>query len=275
TDEENTKWPIRMLVKTGGGSEEAGKAEGIHWHMNIANEIDYIATDERRQEISWVSIKDHEVNVREYVSEDNPLDTEELSNYEMRRMDCIDCHNRPTHIYQTPSQAMNHAFAGGRIDATLPSAKRIGVEALIGDYSRKDSALVGIQKQITEAYQNEYPEVLASRKADVEQMIAEVQEIYRRNFFPEMGVKWDVYPDNIGHFWSPGCYRCHDGKHVSADGSTISHDCNSCHIIISQGSGTDGQPIDPNGLEFKHPEDIEEAWKEMACSECHTGDSQL
>ena len=90
-----------------------------------------------------------------------------------------------------------------------------------------------------------------------------------------MKVRWDVYPDNIGHFLNPGCYRCHNGSLVSEGGYRISNDCNSCHIILSQGKQTDGEMINPMGLEFKHPVDIEEAWKEMACSECHTGTSQL
>lgn len=274
-DEENTKWSIRMLIKTGGGSEQAGVAEGIHWHMNIANEIDYIATDEQRQEIAWVRIKDREGNVREYINETNPIDPEELEQYEMRRMDCIDCHNRPTHIYLSPSRAMNQAFTAGWIDPTLPSAKRIGIEALIEDYSTKDSALIAIESRILETYENEYPDVLDARKEAVENLISGVQEIYRRNFFPRMGVRWDVYPDNIGHFLAPGCYRCHNGSFVSEDGHTISNECSNCHIIIAQGTEDDLQVIDPSGLEFRHPVDIGEAWKELVCSECHTGTSQL
>ncbi len=274
-DEENTSWPIRMLIKTGGGSQEAGIAEGIHWHMNIANEVDYIATDDKRQEIAWVRIKDFEGNVREYMNEENPIEPGDFSNYEMRRMDCIDCHNRPTHVYRTPSKAVNKALSVGEIDRSLPDAKKIAIEALIGDYTTKDSALTEIDTQITAAYAEQYPEILETKKQAVEQMVAGVQEIYYRNFFPEMRVKWDVYPDNIGHFSSPGCYRCHNGSFSTEDGQTISNDCSTCHIIISQGAGANGNLISPGGLEFKHPVDIEEAWKEMACSDCHTGTSQL
>ncbi len=275
-DEENTYWPIRLLIKTGGGSKDSGLAEGIHWHMNIANEIDYIATDPERQEIAWVRIKDHQGRVREYVNENNPLGPEELGKFETRRMDCIDCHNRPTHVYRAPSKAVNQFLSTGTIDKTLPSAKRIAIEALIGEYPTRDSAFVAIAERIHEAYDSEYPDVLNARAQDVDNMIAGVQEIYRRNFFPEMKVKWDVYPDNIGHFLSPGCYRCHNGSFVSEeDGSTITSDCKACHVIISQGPGSDGDMISPAGLEFQHPVDIDDAWREMACSECHTGTSQL
>lgn len=274
-DEENSRWDIRMLIKTGGGSKEAGLAEGIHWHMNLANEVDYIATDEQRQEMAWVRIKDHKGQVKEFFNEDNPIEPEELGQYEMRRMDCIDCHNRPTHIYRSPSKAVNKAMCMGEIDRTLPSAKRIAIEVLIGEYTTKDSAFVAIENHIREAYAEEYPDVLETRAKEIEKMIAAVQEIYRRNFFPEMKVRWDTYPDNIGHFHSPGCYRCHNGRFVSEDGEVISNDCRSCHIIFSQGPEQTTERVDPHGLEFKHPVDIEEAWREMACSECHTGTSQL
>ncbi|RMF57910.1 MAG: cytochrome C, partial [Calditrichaeota bacterium] len=257
------------------GSKEAGVAEGIHWHMNIANEIDYIATDEKRQEIAWVRVKDHQGKVREYVNQDNPIDPEDFGKYEIRRMDCIDCHNRPTHIILSPSRAVNQALASGAIDPRLPEAKRIAVEALIGEYTSTDSALVAIAEHIRQEYEEGYPEVFASKKAEIDQMVASVQEIYRRNFFPEMGARWDVYPDNIGHFRSPGCYRCHNGQFVSKDGKVISNDCTSCHVIIAQGQGTDSQFISPEGLEFKHPVDIDEEWRETSCSDCHDGTAQL
>ena len=274
-DEENTKWSIRMLIKTGGGSMEAGIAEGIHWHMNIANEVDYIATDKQRQEIAWVRVKDNQGNVREYMSEDNPIEPADFSKYEMRRMDCIDCHNRPTHIYLSPGKAINLAFSAGRIDPSLPSANRIAIESLIEEYTSKDSAIVSIANKIRESYEDRYPDISETRKDAIDTLISEIQEIYRRNFFPDMNVRWDVYPDNIGHFLSPGCYRCHDGRHVSEDGSVISDDCNNCHIILSQGTESGNQIINPNGLEFQHPVDIDNIWREMACSECHTGTSQL
>lgn len=276
TDEENTRWDIRMLIKTGGGSKETGVAEGIHWHMNIANKIDYIATDEQRQEIVWVRMEDSEGNVREYFNEDNPIEPEEIANHEKRTMDCIDCHNRPTHIFNSPSRAVNKALSTGAIDPSLSSAKRIAVEALIAEeYSTEDSAHIAIEQYIKEAYSDEYPELMETRQDDITRMVSATQNIYSKNFFPHMNVRWDVYPDNIGHFLSPGCYRCHNGRLVSEEGVAISSDCKSCHIILSQGTETDSLVIAPGGLEFRHPIDIGEAWKEIACSDCHTGTSQL
>jgi hypothetical protein len=171
-------------------------------------------------------------------------------------MDCIDCHNRPAHIYRPPSQAVNVAMATGRIDPKLPNIKKKAVEALTTEYSSTEEANTKIAGH------------LANFDAAT---IAEVQKIYSQNFFPKMKVNWRAYPNNIGHTIFPGCYRCHDGKHKSPDGKVISHDCNSCHIIIGQGNGSEAGTISAQGLEFKHPVDIADAWREMNCAECHTG----
>jgi len=149
-------------------------------------------------------------------------------------------------------------MATGRIDPKLPSVKKNTVAALTGDYKTSAEAL---QK-------------IAAKLKDYDaKTVAEVQKIYSQNFFPEMNVNWRKYPNNIGHTIFPGCYRCHDGKHKSADGKVVSHDCNSCHTIIAQGSGDQLASISPQGLDFQHPTDIGDLWKEMNCAECHNGGS--
>ncbi|MDP4193180.1 MAG: cytochrome c3 family protein, partial [Bacteroidota bacterium] len=98
------------------------------------------------------------------------------------------------------------------------------------------------------------------------------QRAVSANIFPEMKVRWDAYPNQIGHLTFNGCFRCHDDKHVSDDGKVISKDCNLCHIINAQGTTKDMQVAKVNeALEFKHPSDIGDAWKESLCTECHTG----
>jgi hypothetical protein len=89
--------------------------------------------------------------------------------------------------------------------------------------------------------------------------------------FPEMKVSWKEYPDHIGHMITPGCFRCHNGDHQNEQGQSITRDCNSCHTIIAQGPGRDVTSVNTGGLEFKHPEDIDEEWKETRCNECHEG----
>ena len=102
-----------LQVHVGGGSERLGIAQGIHWHMNVANEIEYIATDDKRQVIPWVRVKDRSGNVREYTAEG--VTPEQLAKGERRRMDCMDCHNRPSHpMAATPERAVDERSRAAR-----------------------------------------------------------------------------------------------------------------------------------------------------------------
>jgi hypothetical protein len=270
-DEQNTRWPIRMLIKTGGGSKEAGIAEGIHWHMNIANRVEYIARDATRQDIPWVRITDTRTGEsREYASTDSPLTEEERAGAEVRVMDCMDCHNRPSHIYRSPKYSMNAAMEAGRIDATLPAVKRLGIEVLSAQYPSTADAMRAIEQALTSFYREQHPEVERDRGPAVARAVSEIQQIYRTNQFPEMKVRWDTYADNIGHLVFPGCYRCHDGNHQSPDGTAITHACTACHTIAAQGKPEALEfATSVDGLTFAHPIDIGDAWQVMKCSDCH------
>jgi nitrate/TMAO reductase-like tetraheme cytochrome c subunit len=252
-DEQNSPWTIRLLMKVGGGDPEHGPVGGIHWHMNIANTVEYIASDTARQVIPWVRLTDATGKTTVFQSEDKPLTEEQITAATPRRMDCIDCHNRPSHNYQAPARAVNVAMATGRISPKIPNIKKLAVEALTAEYATTGEAMQKIAEKVPA------------------EAVAEVQKIYRQNFFPSMKVNWRVYPNNIGHTIFPGCYRCHDGKHKSADGRVISHDCNACHTILAQGRGEQLQQISAAGFEFQHPTDIADMWKEINCAECHTG----
>lgn len=252
-DEQNSPWTIRLLMKIGGGDPGFGPVGGIHWHMNIAHKVEYIATDEARQKIPWVRVTDRDGKVTVYESTEEPLTPEQVAAATPRRMDCIDCHNRPSHNFQPPARAVNVAMATGRISTNIPYIKKLAVEALTAEYATTEEAMQKIAEKVPA------------------EAVAEVQKIYRQNFFPEMKVNWRVYPNNIGHTIFPGCYRCHDGKHKSADGRLISHDCNACHTILAQGRGEQLQQISAAGFEFQHPTDIGDMWREINCAECHTG----
>src|ERR1044071_7688302 len=129
-DEKNTLSQTRMLINTGGGKPDSGKVEGIHWHMNIANEITYISSDDHRQVIPYVRAKDQDGNIAEYKVAGFKMLPQEIDGAQKRRMDCVDCHNRPSHIYQSPDKAVNDAMLAGRLDASLPYLKLQAVEAL-------------------------------------------------------------------------------------------------------------------------------------------------
>jgi len=273
-DEKNTRWEINLLIRTGGGSPESGLTEGIHWHMNISNRVEYIATDEKRQEIPWVRITNLKTGeVTEYMSTEKPLSEKEIAGANIRKMDCMDCHNRPTHIFHSPSYSVNLALGTGKIDSTLPFIKSTGVNLLAANYPSTDSALNAIENGVKKFYQDNYPKLTNDKEDAISRAIVELQNIYRNNFFPEMKVRWDIYPNNIGHLNFPGCYRCHDGLHKSADGKMITNECIACHTIIGQGKPQKmAFSMEPKGLVFQHPEDIGEVWQEMKCSDCHTGE---
>ncbi|MBI2618601.1 MAG: NapC/NirT family cytochrome c [Ignavibacteriales bacterium] len=269
-DEINTKWTMNLLMKIGGGNIEAGPTSGIHWHMNINNEVTYIALDTARSVIPWVRVRSRDGVEQVYRSTEFDVSEEELQKGQKRRMDCVDCHNRPTHIYHPPARSINHVMELGWIDRTLPFIKSVGVQALEHSYASKQGALDSIRATVEEFYRSNYPDLYGKRKQDIDRVVTELQTIYRRNYFPEMKHDWRQYPDHIGHMYSAGCFRCHDGKHISDDGQLLSRDCNSaCHTILSQQFEKEPLRLSLAGIDYRHPVDIGDAWKEMNCSDCH------
>ena len=272
-DETNSEWPISMLIKTGGGDPKAGGEEGIHWHMNIGVEVEYIARDEQRREIPWVKITDKRTGRQTvYQDADDPLTTDEIAVASRRVMDCMDCHNRPSHIFRSPDTAIDEMIRVGRIDRGLPYVKTAAVRAMGEEYDSREQALEAIANQMTDFYLSEYPEAYAERRVAIDDAIVATQEAYANNIFPTMRTDWADYPDNIGHMESIGCMRCHGGNHRSPEGRVLTAECEACHIILSQGSGESFEMAGAApGLRFRHPEDIAEMWTEVGCYECHQG----
>jgi hypothetical protein len=271
-DRDNTRWTISLLMRTGGGMTETGPAEGIHWHMNIANTLEYVHLDRQRQSIPWIRVTDQEGNVTEYFSTDYNIAPEEIATMEKRVFDCMDCHNRPTHVYHPPVRAVSRSMALNRINRDLPYIRRVAVEALVKEYENREIAHASIEEYITGYYTENYPEVMETNADAVRSTIEELHRVYSRNFFPEMRVSWRAYPDNIGHMNVPGCFRCHAGNMVSPGGKQISSDCNICHTILTQGEGPQTGLLVLDGLDFEHPVDIGDAWQYAACHTCHTGE---
>ncbi|HYV73962.1 MAG TPA: NapC/NirT family cytochrome c [Candidatus Binatia bacterium] len=270
TDEQNTPRVLRLLIKTGGGDPSLGQGTGgIHWHMNISNKITYFASDEQRQVIPWVRLEDSKGNVTEFVSKDNPPNQAQIDKADKRRMDCIDCHNRPTHIYLPPDVSVDRAMAAGSIDPSLPFIKAQGVDALVADYKTQDEGTKAIADKITKYYQDKYPQIASAKSDKVSAAVTELQRIYTTTFFPTMKVNWKTHPNNIGHMYYPGCFRCHDGNHVSKDGRVISKDCNACHTLLDQEEGQ-SHLAQVQAQQFKHPVDLGDL-AAVNCADCHTG----
>jgi hypothetical protein len=176
----------------------------------------------------------------------------------------MDCHNRPTHIYQSPNSAVDLALGMGRLDPTMPDLKSEAVKALLLPAATEEEGLQKVATSLHARYEND---------PRLRNAIEEVQRIYKDNFFPEMKANWKIYPNNIGHKEWPGCFRCHDGEHVPADGkrNIKANDCNACHVILAQGSGKQLENLNAKGQPFAHPGGD---FGEMKCNECHTGGPQ-
>jgi nitrate/TMAO reductase-like tetraheme cytochrome c subunit len=269
SDEKNSVQQIRMLLKTGGGDPTTGAPGGIHWHMNIANEITYVATDEKRQVIPYVHVKDMQGRVTEYFSKDTPPTKDQIAKGTRHRMDCIDCHNRPTHIYVPPDRAVDESLLAGRLDASLPFIKQQAISTLTNLYNTTPAALEGIASDLHKFYLTKYPDLDKSRQTDINNAVREVQRIYSSTTFPEMKLDWKTHPNNIGHFYYSGCFRCHDGQHFSADGRVIRKDCDACHTMLEQNPGAT-KLIASQGAPFKHPVDLGDL-TQVSCADCHTG----
>ncbi len=269
-DEKNTPRQIRMLINTGGGEPVQGMPSGIHWHMNIANKITYIAIDPQRQVIPWMQVQDMQGHITVYESKESALKPDQIRTLPRRLMDCVDCHDRPSHIFTPPDLSVDQAMLAGKVDPTLPYIKQQGVAALTGKYDSKDQALKSIATTISNFYQSKYAALYARNRAAVDQAVQQLQYIYSNTFFPYMKVDWRTHVNNIGHLYAPGCFRCHDGQHVSADGKVVGKDCNSCHTVLSE--AVSGVPLMDNehGVPFQHPVDIGDL-TQVNCSDCHTG----
>ncbi|MDA8413619.1 MAG: NapC/NirT family cytochrome c [Desulfobacteraceae bacterium] len=273
-DRDNTPWRIGLNLKIGPPQAAHGLSEGIHWHINPRVRIEYNATDPARQQIPWVRYTNLDSGVVKIFLDKGPsADGKSLPRGEIRTMDCIDCHNRPSHLYRSPAQFINAAMTSGRIPPTLPEIKSLAVKFASISYPSASAAQSGIRAGLTHFYQQNYPDLFARQHDLVEKGITGVQEEYAINIFPLMKVSWNAYPDNIGHLYFKGCFRCHNGDHATNKGETIRRDCTLCHDIGIQGIPGKGMEVARIGesLNFRHPEDIGDAWKEMPCTDCHTG----
>jgi len=229
-DEKNTKTMDTRVLRVGGGSPEVTR--GIHWH--IAAKVWYLPLDKERQDIAWVGVEDTNGNMTEYI---DPSKTSEVSpqriETEKRLMDCIDCHNRATHIFNSPSDLIDVALLQGKIDESLPFIKREGLKALDPASTSLEEAYAKVEA-IADFYRTSYPQIYQEKETAIRAAIEALKTVAQLTTFPDMKVTWNTYLDNLGHQKSLGCFRCH-GKLVATTGSqagkTINADCNLCHYF--------------------------------------------
>ncbi|NOX26079.1 MAG: cytochrome C [Deltaproteobacteria bacterium] len=260
-NDENTHGSVTLQMHVRGNSGY-GRPTGIHWH--IENIVEFAAVDPKQEDVPWVKVIYRDGREKIFVASDDPISKKKLAMLKIKKMDCITCHNRPSHIFRSPEEIMNLLLTVGRVSPKLTDIRAIGADALASDYKTDAGADRGIAKAIRNGCSNSDPQ-------EVAKAISAIKKAYHQNFFPKMKVRWDVHPSNIGHWRSKGCFRCHDGKHVSKNGEIIPRRCNLCHTILSQKS-KDGLRFNINGVPFIHPVDIDGEWKTTNCSQCHKGE---
>jgi len=225
-DETNSLTKTVLLIKIGGGN----KGIGIHGtHLGPGVHIRYGHSDRQRQTIPWIE-HSGPAGKTVYRAEGAPADGKGLS---IREMDCIDCHNRPAHSYRLPERAVDEAMFAGDLSASLPFAHKTSVEILKKGYASREAAAAQIPAAFEAFYRETYPDVYQARQAEVAGTARNLLAIYNRNVFPATKVNWGTYPNNIGHTDFPGCFRCHDDSHASADGRKVTQDCGACHNLLA------------------------------------------
>jgi len=243
--------------------------------MAVQNVVTYVSDDDHLQSIPWARTKRSDGTVIEYFRTEKPVDAATVAGMTQHTMDCMDCHNRPAHTFETADLGIDRALAAGAFSRTLPFVKSLSVDVLSREYATRDLAHTGIDRDVHAFYSEKYPDVATSRADDVARLVGGLEAIYDQNVFPEMHVSWKTYPSNIGHRNSPGCFRCHDGKHVSADGQVLASACDTCHTLPQRGPQTKlGEAMSPIADDW-HPWQIPEKHlkiekhKNILCHECH------
>jgi len=270
-DSLNSEWDIVLQMKVGPEFSDLGNTEGIHWHINPDVNIEYISENDKRELITYVKYTNKATGeVTVYRNPETEISDSLISASTARTMDCIDCHNRPSHKYSSPPSYFDKAMLTNEVSRDIPYIKRTAMEILRNSFSDRDTAMMQIKEGISNYYKTDFSDFYENNQPKIDQSIASLQNAFSRNTFPGMKVTYDVYPDHIGHLEVEGCFRCHNDNFTSENGRKITRDCNLCHTIIGQGSGKLMTYTNiKDTLEFQHPVDIGTVWKEANCSECH------
>jgi len=273
-DLHNTATNTYLIVKTGGGDERQGGGKGIHWH--IMNPVYYYSEDPLNQSIPYIRVMNDDGTYTEYMDIESGFDPSKMDESQLKPMDCITCHNRVTHSFKFPEDSVDQSMANGLIDPSIPLIHQKAVAALSAPYASHDEAMAAIAA-IEDEYKSNLFDYYSQNGAKVKAAVAEIQAIYDRTVFQDQKIDWTTHPNNIGHINSPGCFRCHDGKHMDANQQAIRLECNLCHSVpvvkgpqdfvttieLSQGLEPDSH-FNANWISM-HNQAVD-----ATCSNCHT-----
>lgn len=226
-DDENNSPKHSLVLLHIGGKNSSGHMSGIHGaHLG---RVEYVATDSTKQTIPWVATVGSDGAATEYIA----TDVKTPVNGQKRVMDCIDCHNRPAHSFDTPEKAINKAMAHGLLSSSLPFVHKEGLALIKAQYASEEEAKAKIESGLADFYRTQYPDLWNQKRPDIDQAASALTKIYNENVFPFMKVAWGTHPNNLGHNDYPGCFRCHDGSHETKDAKSITNDCTTCHNLLA------------------------------------------
>ncbi len=227
-DKNNSLFYTYLVLRTGGGSKRLGLGKGIHWH--IENKVYYLPTDPEEQKIPFVRVVNDDGSVRDYLEVGSEIDPASVTAGDLKEMDCITCHNRITHLVYQPEDTIDRLLTQGLISTQIPEIRRKAVEAMRASYPTMDAAERGIAA-LSDFYRTTYPDYAAENAQAIQEAVQAIQTAYRESVFIDQKVDWNTHPNNVGHLSAPGCFRCHDGRHLTQDQEAIRLECNLCHAI--------------------------------------------
>lgn len=224
-DDAGQKLDTALMLKLGGA-----EGDGIHGaHMGPGLTITYQAADEKRERMLAVDVS--RGGKQEQYATDGFRAGKEKPGF-TRRMDCLDCHNRPAHEFEQPDRVVDRLMASGKLPAGLPMFRKTSLELLRGKYASRQDA-EAMPARLLAYYEKNHPALYAARQAELAAAGRQLLALYQRNVFPEMNVTWGTYPQHIGHTDSPGCFRCHSEElKAKTPGKAITTDCEACHKVL-------------------------------------------
>ena len=228
SDTPNTPYSIFLSLKTGGGTSRQGLGKGIHWH--VENKVLYYATDELQQNIPYIRVYNADGTYTEYTDIASSFNPADITEADMKEMDCVTCHNRITHLVPMPADQIDAALARGLIDKTIPDIRAKGIEVLSVPYTSQQEGLNGIYG-LFNYYQAYYPEYYAANQPAVQNAVSYIQTMYITSVNLDQLSDWNTHPNNVGHLNFAGCFRCHDGTHMNSNNEAVRLECNLCHTI--------------------------------------------
>ena len=274
SDGANTFSSTFLIIKTGGGSSREGLGYGIHWHME--NPVYFYATDKAEQQIPYVVVTNPDGSQTSYVDLESGFDPASIDASQLKQMDCITCHNRTAHLMKSPDAAMDDLLSRGLVSSDIPGIKRKGVEVLSANYTSADDGNQAISA-LSAFYQKEHANFYKANTDKVETAVAAIQQAFNQNFFIDQKANWTVQPNNLSHLEAPGCFRCHDGKHLSAANEAIRLECNLCHSIPVEAGATQlvtkieiSKGVEPDSHKDTNWITLHRSTFDQTCKACHT-----